>query len=34
MLTQSSFDHENMKQLVDLITVMPAEDASHSRGHK
>jgi len=30
----SSFDHEKMKSLVDLITVMPAENATHNRGHK
>lgn len=29
-----SFDHEKMKKLVDLISQMPPEDASHTRGHK
>lgn len=29
-----SFDHERMKSLVDLITVMPEETATHNRGHK
>jgi hypothetical protein len=29
-----SFDHDKMKDLVDLITVMPPENASHNRGHK
>lgn len=28
------FDHDKLNKLVDLITVMPPEDASHSRGHK
>jgi hypothetical protein len=29
-----SFDHEKIKKLVDLITIMPPEEASHNRGHK
>jgi len=29
-----SFDHEKMKSLVDLITVMPPDNANHNRGHK
>src|SRR5258708_6404061 len=28
------FDHSKIKKLVDLITVMPPENASHTRGHK
>ena len=29
-----SFDHERMKKMVDLVTVMPSEDSTHNRGHK
>jgi hypothetical protein len=29
-----SFNHERMKQLIDYITVMPAENANHDVGHK
>jgi len=28
------FTHEKLKQLIDLITEMPAEDADNNRGHK
>mmetsp|Transcript_49034 Transcript_49034/g.36108 ORF Transcript_49034/g.36108 Transcript_49034/m.36108 type:complete len:113 (+) Transcript_49034:28-366(+) len=28
------FDHYKLMKLVDLITVMPPEDATHMRGHK
>ena len=30
----SSFTHEQLKKLIDFITVMPPEDATHARGHK
>ena len=30
----SSFNHDKMKKLIDYITVMPDEDASHDVGHK
>ena len=29
-----SFNHEKLRKLVDYITVMPPEGASHARGHK
>jgi hypothetical protein len=28
------FDHDKLKHLIDLITVMPPDNASHNRGHK
>lgn len=28
------FDHDKMKRLIDLITVMPTEEDTHNRGHK
>lgn len=28
------FTHDKIKDLIDLITMMPPENASHSRGHK
>jgi hypothetical protein len=28
------FTHEQLKKLIDFITVMPPEDATHARGHK
>ncbi len=34
MLIASSFDHDKIKRLIDMITVMPPENASHLRGHK
>jgi hypothetical protein len=33
-LKRYSFDHAKIKQLIDLITVMPPDNASHNRGHK
>jgi hypothetical protein len=30
----NSFDHERMNKLIDLITVMPPDNATHQRGHK
>jgi len=29
-----SFDHEKLKRLVDLITVVPESNSTHLRGHK
>jgi hypothetical protein len=30
----SYFDHDKIKKLIDLITVMPPENCTHLRGHK
>ena len=29
-----SFTHDKVGELIDLVTKMPDEDASHDRGHK
>lgn len=33
LTTLFSFDHDKIKVLIDLVTVMPTEDV-HDRGHK
>lgn len=34
MILSCSFTHEKLAVLIDFITVMPSETASHDRGHK
>jgi hypothetical protein len=29
-----SFDHDKLKKLIDYITAMPPQNATHQRGHK